>query len=391
MSTPATTPVTLDRRDALRQSLASGAPGIALAHLERAHADPAAWPLAHKHIQAAISGPIDGGTRTGLYYGAPALAFLLHCAAQSDHRYHPAAATLDQHVLRIAQQKLTDATARTRRGDPAPIHEFDLFHGLTGIGALLLRRLPDSDTLADVLRYLVTLTRPRVRDGMPLPGWWTSDNPDPTMPTPGGHANLGMAHGAAGILALLALARRHGHLVNDHIEAIERLTEWFDQWRQESPDGHTWWPQWLTREELHTGRVHHRAGRPSWCYGTPGITRALQLAAIATGNPTRAARAESTLMQCLTGRQLDQLAEPGLCHGIGGVYQTVYRAAEDATQPVLAERLPMLAASVNATADAARPHDDPGLLTGSAGVLLASETASHPNVHSGWDACLLIV
>ncbi|WP_051367751.1 lanthionine synthetase C family protein [Hamadaea tsunoensis] len=391
MSTPTAAPVAFDGPDALRQSLASGAPGIALASLERACADPAARLLAHQHIQAAVSGPIDGGPHTGLFYGAPALAFLLHCAATFDERYRPAAARLDPHVLRIAQTKLTDAAARTRSGDPAPLHEFDLFYGLTGIGALMLRRLPGSDAFADVLRYLVALTRPGVRDDVPRPGWWTAENPDPTMPTPGGHANLGMAHGAAGILALLALAMRHGHVVDDHAEAIERLTDWFARWRQETPDGRTWWPQWLTAEELHTGRVDQTPGRASWCYGTPGIARALHLAATATGNPTRSADAETVLLQCLTRYDVDWPTDAGLCHGLAGVYQTVYRAAEDAPRSALAGRLPALAAGLHTTAAAGPAVAEPGLLNGSAGILLAAETATNGYVHSGWDVCLLIV
>ncbi len=39
--------------------------------------------------------------------------------------------------------------------------------------------------------------------------------------------------------------------------------------------------------------------RPSWCYGTPGIARAGQLAGIATGDAHRQHRYEEALVRCL--------------------------------------------------------------------------------------------
>ncbi|MEV4515594.1 lanthionine synthetase C family protein [Dactylosporangium sp. NPDC049525] len=380
-------PAVLDDPDAVRQSLATGPPGVALLHLERATTGTAPWTDAHHHIRVAATGTTDGGQHVGLYYGAPAIAFLLHCAAQVDDRYHTAAAHLDQHIERLTRKRLSAATARTQHGGAATLGEYDLFYGLTGIGALLLRRLPGSDTFADLLRYLIQLTQPRAHNGLVLPGWWVDHNPDPTLPTPGGHVNFGMAHGAAGILALLALAMRHGHVVDHHAEAIDRLTRWFDRWRQHDPDRGDWWPQWLTLDELHTGKIHQtEPGRPSWCYGTPGIARALQLAAIATNNPTRAADAGHTLLGCITGRHTDL----GLCHGLAGLYQTVHRAAADSHEPALSQQLPALAAALRNAVAAREPAGVKNLLTGTTGIDLAAETARHRDTRTGWDQCLLI-
>lgn len=117
----------------------------------------------------------------------------------------------------------------------------------------MLRRTPGSDALADVLPYIIGLTRPRYHDGDELPGWRVAHDPDPTLTTPGGHANPGMAHGVtAGLLALLANATRQGIVVDGQIKAIETPTAWFDRWRQTSSDG-PWWPNWLTRQERDNG------------------------------------------------------------------------------------------------------------------------------------------
>jgi hypothetical protein len=303
---------------------------------------------------------------------------------------------MDEHLLRLARRRLGTAATRVDQGEPAAFAEYDLFYGLTGIGALLLRRQTDSDELAGILRYVIALvTQPHQEGGVELPGWWVAHDPDEILPTPGGHANFGMAHGGAGLLAFLALAALRGRVVDGQREAIAVLTQWFDRWRQDGPEG-PWWPQWITREELRTGcPAHTGSGRVSWCYGTVGIARAQQLASLATDDVRRQEAAEDALAASVADPQLSRITEPGLCHGIAGVYQTAYRASLDARGPALARRLPALADRLAAHArslgdEDGVPADASGLLTGRAGVDLALETArrSAPP-HTGWDACLL--
>lgn len=384
--------VSLTADQAARQSLARGTAGTALLHIERAWTGSGSWETAQSHIRRTAAGPVDAAEHAGLYYGAPAIAFMLHTASDRHPRYRAACKALDKHVLRLTRRRLATAAARIERGEPARFAEFDLFYGLVGIGALLLRRSPGSDLLAGILRYVINLTEPRCQDGVEVPGWWVAHDPDEIMPTPGGHANFGMAHGAAGLLALLALTTIHGCNVEGQQEAIAVLTAWFDRWRQDGVDG-PWWPQWITREELRIGRpTQSGPGRSSWCYGTVGIARAQQLGAIATDDPWRQGAAEDALVASLTDTQLDRITEAGLCHGIAGVYQTAYRAARDARNPAIGRRLPALTTRLPQHADSlGDQYDGGGLLTGSAGVALVLETTQHTlPPRTEWDACLLI-
>jgi hypothetical protein len=264
-----TTP-TLSRQ--LPQSLARGAAGVALLRIEQALSGSGTWDDAHAAVTAIASEAVDGGLRSSLFYGAPAVAFVLHTAQADGHaRYENAMKVLDQSVHRLVRQRLTAAEARMRHGGTPTFGEYDLFCGLTGLGALLLRIAPGSDIMAGVLRYLVALTRSRVVDGLQVPGWFTVHDPDPELPVPGGHANLGLAHGAAGILAMLALATRQGAAVDGQQAAIECLQDLFEQWRQQSEDG-PWWPNWLSRDHLSRRRpCPGDPVRPSWCYGAAGI------------------------------------------------------------------------------------------------------------------------
>ncbi len=374
------------------QSLATGPAGVSLLHIERAHARVGTWVTAHAWVRVATRCEISAADNAGLYIGAPAISFVLH-AAEADEipRYGPTLTRLDAHVARLAHRQVDAASARIDRGGMPTFAEYDLFYGLTGIGQLLLQHAPGSDALGRVLRYLVRLTEPLRIDGTVIPGWWAFHDPDPLLPTSGGHANFGLAHGITGPLTVLSLALRRGIVVDGHIDAISEICAHLDHWRQDGESG-PWWPQWITRDELRSRRVGQTGPlRPSWCYGTPGIARAQQIAAIATGDLSRQIMAEHALAACLSDpSQLHRLTEAGLCHGWSGLYQTAWRASRDALTPTISIRLPHLAELLARHAEAAE-HRHVGLLGGAAGLALVLHTAARTSPPiSGWDSCLLI-
>jgi len=234
----------------------------------------------------------------------------------SPGRYARVLGNLDRQIAATTRYRLRRAHARIDHGLLPALAEFDAIRGLSGIGAHLLRRESHTDLTRAVLSYLVRLTEPIVHGGQPLPGWWTDLDPagrsSPRFP--GGHANHCMAHGIAGPLALMSLALRRGVAVDGQTEAIGRTCRWLDRWRQRGEAG-PWWPYWVTHADLRADRQLDPAGpaRPSWCYGTVGIARAQQLAAVATGDAARRRAAEAAMTGALTDpRQLS--ATTDLCH-----------------------------------------------------------------------------
>ncbi|WP_055409630.1 lanthionine synthetase LanC family protein [Frankia sp. ACN1ag] len=161
----------------LSQSLARGAPGIVLLHIERARAGRGDWSTVHAWLAAATRLPINAGPDAGLYVGAPAVAFAVHTAAAQSERYQRALTTLHTTVSALTRDRLDRAHRRLARGDPPAFTEFDLLYGLTGLGAYHLHVDPDGDDLRQVLAYLVRLTEPIRRHGEQLPGWWTALSP----------------------------------------------------------------------------------------------------------------------------------------------------------------------------------------------------------------------
>lgn len=370
------------------QSLARGAAGTALLAIEQALTGGETWTAAHQAISAAFAGDADAGPGACLLHGVPALALVLRAAQADGHRrYQAEARVLSEHVTQMTRQRLAAATTLLDSGTAGSFRVHDLFFGLAGLGTVLLRTDPGSEALAGILRHLVRLTRPRTIGGTVVPGWWACDDPDTTVQAPGGHANLGMAHGGAGILALMSLCARHEVTVDGQHDAIRSLARWYASRRRESPHG-PWWPQWLTLADLRDQTPGQPGGwQPSWCYGAAGIGRALQLATLAVGDDAGQAAAEQAIAACLEPAQLARLTTPGLCHGLAGLYMTALRAAHDARSPDIAARLPAAAALL---AEKARAAESGGLLTGAAGARLALEAARNGPPRSGWDACLLI-
>jgi hypothetical protein len=375
------------------QSLADGAAGIALLHIERARTGHGSWATAHTWLRAATRTGIAATDDACLYLGAPALAFVLHRAdAAQPGRYTTARHTVDEAVTALVHRRVDKAHARITRGDLPRAAEYDIIRGLTGIGAHLLHHAPGSEALIRILDYLVRLTLPLRHDTEIVPGWWTGHDPTGKTSTafPGGHGNLGMAHGITGPLALLALALRRGIAVDGHHDAIHRICTWLDRHRRHH-HGTTWWPQWVTLPEQRTSRINQPGPlRPSWCYGTPGIARAQQLAGIATGDRARQHLAEHSLADCLTDRnQLDTLADTSLCHGWAGLLRTVRRCARDAATTALTGHMDALTRRLVHDIDT-HTNGPAGLLEGDAGAALALHAAADTPTHAGWDACLLL-
>lgn len=382
------------------QSLAHGAVGVALLHIERARMDQGPWQRAHDWLACAAAEPAVGGSDSHLYYGAPALAFALHAAADRPGRYARALNTLDQYVTAAVRDRLASSHARMDRGETPALAEYDAIRGLSGLGALLLHRDIHTDLLREILTYLVRLTEPVKHDGEVLPGWWSHLAPSGEVSPdyPAGHANNGVAHGIGGPLAMLSLAARHGIAVEGHRDAITRILAWLDQWQQEGSAG-PWWPYWITREQLRSGKPGPGPSRPSWCYGTAGFARTQQLAALATSDPARQRMAESALLEAMTDPgQLGATVDLSLCHGFAGLAHITQLVAADAITPGLTECLPRLLAPITDTAPgalAASLLDPPkggdiGLLEGAAGTALALQSfqTGTPSI-SGWDSCFL--
>ena len=269
------------------QSLAGGAVGIALLHVERARSGHGDWAIARAWLAEAASGNVTAASNGGLFFGAPALAFVFHIAAESTGRYRRALSVLDDATLRITRTCLASAHDRMDCGEHPELREFDLIRGLAGLSAYHLAAHPSHEITRDVLACLARLTETVHAPMDGLPPWWTgaSTSGEPSPAFPGGHGNFGMSHGISAVLAFLSLAILRGITVPGAEDAAHRICAWIDQWRHGDQNG-PWWPGYITVTQAEARRVDPALRpRPSWCYGTAGTARAQQLAGLALRRP----------------------------------------------------------------------------------------------------------
>ncbi|MFE2070005.1 lanthionine synthetase C family protein [Streptomyces sp. NPDC059467] len=377
-------------------SLFDGYSGVALVFA--GSGDPADREITHRLIaRAAQARPHADG---GLLLGLPSVGLAARLAARAPGDYAKLLRSAGDATVRAAQRLLDSEDERLAAGRAGvPMRHFDVCYGLTGLARLLLADPARRPTLEHTLRYLVRLTEPVTPADRAVPGWWT---PDPAVladpvATPHGHLNPGLAHGIAGPLALLALSSLSGVEVAGQRAAATRIAEWLLDRRGEDDYG-PFWPTVIPLECEERGSVHELSpSRVAWCYGAPGIARALQLAARAYGEPAWEHAGLATLGAALSRPwETTGIRDPSLCHGSAGVLHIVNLVARDAASPVgfrtseLHDHLSTFADFGSRFGVRTTPPDRAGFLEGAAGVALALRGAGPVTEKLTWDAALML-
>jgi hypothetical protein len=356
----------------------------------------------HDYLTWAARGAEEAGCPPlGLFSGLAGLVFAARALSRGGTRYQQLCGSGDASLC----SQVLEAAGSLRERHGLRVSEFDLITGLSGVGAYLLKwaHEPPADVaLRAVLDALVALTE--ATDG--LPHWYTPRHliADETIAElyPCGNLNCGLAHGIPGPLALMALALKAGFAVEGLQAAVARTAEWLAQHRTSDRFGLNWPTAVACSADGVAAREALDGSRAAWCYGTPGVARALWLAG-------RALRAEELCQLAIEGMAavyrrpvpLRQIDSPTFCHGVAGLLQVTLRFAHDTGLPLFGEAATALLEQLLSLYDPDRPLgyytiepggnivDQPGLLDGAAGValvLLAASTAVEPT----WDRLFLL-
>jgi len=388
------TPVAIGTSD---HDVIETAVGIALLHgqLDRHRPDQGWDRAAHAQLAHAAAAAESSGTGPpGLFGGTGGLAFAAWSLSRGGERYRRLIAELDRNVI-------TGLTARAELLSESPVgppsYLIDVINGLAGSGGYLLRRR-ETEVLRPVLAALVAVSG--AEDG--LPHWHIPQRSliaGAALPGryPDGYLDCGLAHGVAGPMVLLALALRAGIEVAGQRDAVERMARWLVAQRVDD----AWGVNWPSAVELGGDRAEPT--HAAWCYGSPGVARALWLAGAALEDGALQELAVSAMKAVHTrppeARRVDR--SPGLCHGIAGLLEITLRFAHDTGDPAFTEAAAPLTEQLLAMYEPNRPFgyyalddkgakvDQSGLLDGAAGVALALLTAG-TGVEPGWDGMLLL-
>jgi lantibiotic modifying enzyme len=205
----------------------------------------------------------------------------------------------------------------------------------------------------------------------------------------------------------MSLAVTHGIEVSGMKEAIVQVSEWLLEHRLDDEWGINW-PTAIPvssslKDEVSTTRpASLRPSRSAWCYGSPGVARALWLAGNATNN-RRYSEVAVSAMEAVFRRPIKQrfIDSPTFCHGVAGLQEVTLRFANDTGLPLFLEATRNLEEQLLASYEdkstlgyrnlepGNRKIDQPGLLDGAPGVAMVLLAASS-KVAPSWDRIFLL-
>ncbi|MGR6967850.1 lanthionine synthetase C family protein [Geodermatophilus sp. URMC 61] len=374
-------------------SLAGGQAGLAVlyAWLARARGDARAAELARDHLDEAIEGlahEVMGSSFwsgfTGIAWAADVVGCLL------DGPGEDGGAAVDDAVARVLSRR------------PVGPVSHDLVAGLTGLGvyALQRRRRPvAAECVHRIVERLTDIAR-QDDDGV---FWWTDPahiwEASERERYPSGRADLGVAHGVPGVIALLGALCGAGVERATVRPLLEGAVRWLLAQAVETASGPTF-PIWVAPG------FEPVPARTAWCYGDPGVAAALWTAAQGAGEPEWAR--EAVALACRAAeRPVPEtgVVDASVCHGTAGLAHVYNRLYQASGEPQLAraaidwlERTLDwcdLARSsggqwVTGTPDLrAGPWTGIGVVGGAAGIALVLLAAATP-VEPSWDQVFLL-
>lgn len=204
--------------------------------------------------------------------------------------------------------------------------DYDVISGVAGTGRYLLlyKENPEAlNALKVILSYLVKLTKDKNLDGYLVPGWHiTAKNQfldSEKIIFPDGNFNMGLSHGIPGPLSLLSLCLMEGVEVEGQKEAIKKISEWLIKFRVKTDKGY-FWNFNVDWNEFKEGKIKRKYNsRMAWCYGTPGVARAMYLAGGALKNEhyiNISIEAIDSIFK--VDKNIWGIYSPTFCHGYAG-------------------------------------------------------------------------
>lgn len=401
-----TTPGVVPSPPWLAGSLALGHAGIAVLLAELSKVDSSYFEAATRHLTQAVNGFRSSSLGVGLLSGIAGIGFAASAVARTPDDCRNIRTVCDELVVSGAMT----AMERGRWSNGLrTFSAYDVISGLTGTARYLLRALgPEDRHVVNITRFIAELARLRPWRGRALPGWLVEGQPSvPADPRyVDGHLNLGVAHGIAGPLAYLAIARQAGVRAEGLDDAMHRMAEWIISWYGRGY-GNTAWPSFVSPNEETAKNTRAASGdRGAWCYGTPGIARSLFLAgqALDVADWTNVSHAAMrTAVQHFTHH--GDLRDVGFCHGWAGLLRIADLTTSQGETVDYSSFAELCKARIIAqfcpddefgfrydTFNARLPRRNPNLLSGATGTLLALIAHLRGGTSkTGWEQAFLLI
>ena len=364
--------------------------------------------VAHNHLLLATS-TINWCINGGVMGGPSGLLAAAQIASRSPMDYSKLREQLTAWICRCQLYLIN--RYRSSLGNGVPWLAYDIMNGICGNLRILLDENSTNarETINLSVKYLCDLVLTSNSQGMP--GWWVPGNLQPTKQDeneyPDGDLNVGVAHGAAGILGTLVSVFNYGYTDTRVMDSIKRIMEWTFHWTQHADDFDYWPARIPTNCQIQDDVLSPLPTRAGWCYGTPGIAVEMLRASTLLDDVDTTGHIIDILSSHLSSPTNQwHIAGPTFCHGYAGVLYSVFKAWTLCGSEVLRNIGSNMANNLLAMADECSPFvyqhwmysntpshkinlkklDNVGLLEGSSGIgLVLYSICNQGDSSANWD------
>ncbi|SHJ16467.1 Lanthionine synthetase C-like protein [Clostridium cavendishii DSM 21758] len=266
---------------------------------------------------------------SSLFSGIVGVGFGVYFLYEKTLNYKKFIDSLNELIVELVQNEIENNISTLEN---VKVTDYDTIVGLAGVtGYLLLFKNEDYIRICieKILKYIVKLSDDIEVHGHKVPGWYVSSENQildaDKKYYKRGNFNLGLAHGITGPLTILALALKEGIEVSGQKESISKILYDLKRFRYRDENGDTYWPGILSFEEYIDGEVRQKkTNRASWCYGTPGIARAMYISSSVVGDE-EGMEISINAIECLCKMNEKEWGfnSPTFCHGYAGLLAVV--------------------------------------------------------------------
>ena len=352
--------------------------------LDRAYPQGGWDSIGHPYLQKIQRVIMKEGIREfSLWTGIGGVIIAARALSRDGTRYETFIKELNSFFIKSFPSMMQYMESRLKQG--ISLKEFDVIQGLSGIGRYVLCFIEEKEmrlAMEQILVYLVKLCADKEYKGLVIPGWYVSSDRCTGYDSkeyPNGHFNCGMSHGIPGVLALMSIALMKGVEVSGQREAIHKIANWVIKWKENDEYGPLW-PARISWKENQEGKSRNVVPREAWCYGGPGVARALWL----SGNAVNNEEWKSVALETFRGTAMRpdtkwNIESDTFCHGRAGLLQMVQRMYSESGDELIGELRDKLLEQVLDLWNPEEPYgyqekessdkqDIAGLLDGAAGV-----------------------
>lgn len=325
-------------------SLSHGYPGLLLlfATLDQCFPEDNWDKISHQYVLK-IKEVIEkeGVSDFSIFGGLSGVCFAIEQASRKKTRYQKLLGNLENYLIEgVKKDFFPLLEEKIFLGLPARMDTYDAISGVTGIGSYFLRDKASASGMTfikKIIELLIGLCRDIRVGGQLVPGWYVPSHfqflQHDKKIYPKGNFNLGLAHGATGILAFLSICLLNGIELPGQTETIEKIARWL----QVNKRVNQWGDYWVDHIAFEKQADHSDSPfiYDAWCYGSAGVVRALYLAGKALDAPEILQTAQSgfNAIENRIQQEMSGLNSPTFCHGYAGLLLMTYLMSRDLNSP----------------------------------------------------------